>query len=372
MSAVPKSKRLKSLDIFRGFTMLLMILVNNPGDWDQLYYPLKHKVWHGCSLTDLIFPYFIFMMGVSMTFSLKKAKEVPEFRKSAYLKALKRGGKLIAIGLFINLLPFFEFDTWRYFGVLQRIGIIFICCVPLYFNTDWKGLLALAIIILGGYFAFINYVPVPGVGLPDLDLKDQNIGAYIDYALFKDHLWIHSKTWDPEGLISTIPAVVTAILGLLSGLWIQAKRANGFELVAGLFIGGFALLVLGEWWGLSFPINKSLWTSSFVLYSGGYSLMTLGLFYWLLDIHQVSSPLWKIFEVFGTNAIGAFIFSNLLVKFFEFFTIDGLNLLSLFYQQLILPAFEPKTASLVYALIITSVNFIPMWWLYRKNIILKV
>ncbi|WP_338396856.1 acyltransferase family protein [Persicobacter psychrovividus] len=368
----PHNKRLTSLDIFRGITMMMMVLVNNPGDWNNIYYPFAHAQWHGCSMTDLIFPFFIFMMGVSMTFSLKKAKEQPELRPQAYKKAGIRAMKLIGIGLLLNLLPFFDFAHWRFMGVLQRIGILFIISVPLFFSLDWKGLLRLSSIILIGYYLLLTRLPIPGIGMPDLNAFDQNIGAYVDFKLMGAHLWEHAKTWDPEGLISTIPAIVTALSGILAGLWIGHKKSTPYACVTGLMVAGFIQLIAGEWFGLGFPINKSLWTSSFVILTSGYAWLTLGALYWLLDIYRFEHRGLTFFKIFGVNAISAFIFSNLLVKCFEAFPVNGHNLLSLLYQSAYISWMPAKTASLAYAVTLVLLNAIPMYYLYRKNIIFKV
>ncbi|MGV3503609.1 MAG: acyltransferase family protein [Adhaeribacter sp.] len=368
------SRRLLSLDVFRGLTVAAMILVNNPGSWGHIYAPLKHAPWHGCTPTDLIFPFFLFIVGVAIVYALSGAKETPGSHRSVLGKVLRRSLVLFAIGLFLGLFPAFDFAHMRIPGVLQRIALVFFCCSLLFLKTRWQTrawIMAAALLL---YWALMTLVPVPGVGEANLE-PATNLGAWIDNRLLAGHLWSQSRVWDPEGLLSTLPALVTGLAGVLTGEWLRSKREEK-EKTLGLFIAGNLALLGGLTWDLAFPLNKALWTSSFVLYTAGWALVVLALLYWLVDVQGYCKAI-PPFLAFGMNAIGAFILSGLLPKIFNLIQVSGpggesMGLRQYFQQTFLVPYFSPLNASLLGAIAFLLLCFLPIWILYKRRIILKV
>ncbi|MEO5911372.1 MAG: heparan-alpha-glucosaminide N-acetyltransferase domain-containing protein [Pelobium sp.] len=305
------SKRLLSLDVFRGFTVAAMILVNNPGDWGHIYSPLDHAEWNGCTPTDLIFPFFLFIVGVSIVFALDSKRADLANHRSLILTALKRTAILFGLGLLLSLFPYFNFSVVRIPGVLQRIAVVYFICAVLFIKVDRKVLFQTFIALLLLYWLAMTLIPVPGVGYPNLE-KETNLGAWFDRLIFTEaHLWKSSKTWDPEGLFSTIPAISTGLFGVLMGLTLKSKKRTEENKVAWLFTYGLIAVIIGLVWDLFFPINKALWTSSYVLYAGGLASMGLGMCYWLIDV-QGFTKFTKPFVIYGVNAITVFLPQELL------------------------------------------------------------
>ena len=266
------NERLVSLDAFRGLTIAAMILVNNPGDWGHVYWPLEHAPWHGWTPTDLIFPFFLFMVGTAIPFS----------RRARAGEAARRALVIAALGLFMAAYPYFDLTTVRIPGVLVRIAL---CYLAVWATSRLGGpavQAAIAAVLLTGYWYLMTRVPVPGGGPPTLD-PETNLGAWLDRLLLDGHLWRQSRTWDPEGVLSTMPAIATTLLGLLAGGWLRSER-SGNRKTAGLLAAGLLLVLLGLAWGTSFPINKNLWTSSYVLFTGGMAAYLFGLLYWTCDV----------------------------------------------------------------------------------------
>ncbi|MEL6657560.1 MAG: heparan-alpha-glucosaminide N-acetyltransferase domain-containing protein [Bacteroidota bacterium] len=370
-----QQQRLLSLDIFRGLTIAAMILVNNPGSWSNVYAPLLHADWHGVTPTDWIFPFFLFIVGVAIAYALGRRKAEGYDRKELLAKIAWRTLIIFGIGLFLNLFPKFKFATFRIPGVLQRIALVYGVCATLFVFYKPKQLLWIGIGCLLAYWGLMTLVPVPGGIEPNLE-PSTNLGAWLDRTAMGKHLWVQSKTWDPEGLLSTLPAVGTGISGVLTGVWLR-RKAGGYEKAAGLLAVGALLLALGNIWDLVFPINKKIWTSSYVLYTSGAALVCLGVIYWLVDLR--GSRWWtKPFIVYGTNALFVFVLSGLLVKLM--YTIkwedaagESMNVQSWLWTQVYEPTFaSAKLASLAYA--ITNVLFFLAlsWVLYRKRIFIKV
>src|SRR5690606_10623690 len=297
-------KRLLSLDVFRGATVAAMILVNNPGDWGNVYSPLLHAEWHGCTPTDLVFPFFLFIVGVSIAYALSSRKNDPAARGGLVQKILTRTLILFALGLFLNLFPVFDFSTVRIPGVLQRIAIVYMLASFLFLKLSPKGIAWLGAGILAGYYLLMSLVPVPGIGPANLE-PETNLAAWVDRGVFTtNHLWSSSKTWDPEGLLSTIPALATALGGILAGVWLK-KKDDAANKIAWMFTFGLTGILAGMLWNLFFPINKALWTSSYVLYTAGWASSVLALLYWLIDVkgyRKFTRP----FVVYGINAITVF------------------------------------------------------------------
>ena len=369
----PGAGRLLSLDAFRGLTVACMILVNNPGDWGHIYPPLEHAPWHGWTPTDLIFPFFRFIVGVSITFALGQGTR----DSNGVQKILKRSLTLFLLGLFLNFFPKFDLAHVRILGVLQRIALVYLACSLLFLKTTPRqqayGLLA----ILVGYWALMTLVPVPGVGYANLE-PESNLAAWLDRTLLTPaHVYKPAKVWDPEGLLSTLPAIATGLLGLLAGQWLRRDSVAPAERTAWLFAAGCLATLAGLLWDAWFPINKVLWTSSYVLLAGGLALLGLGLFYWLVDVkgyRRGALPL----VAFGVNAITVFFMSGLIPRILNLVKVQSLGggevgAQAYLYQQFIAPHFtSPTNASLAGALTDVLIWAGILWWLYRKNVIIKV
>lgn len=374
--------RLLSLDFFRGITVAAMILVNNPGDWGSIYAPLKHAPWHGCTPTDLIFPFFLFIVGVSVSYALGKKKKLQANHSQLIVIVLKRTIILFSLGLFLSLFPkvFTEpiesFRTVRIPGVLQRIAIVFFVTAIIFIKTSSRTQHWIFISLLVGYWLMMSLIPVPGLGYANLE-PETNLGAWLDRKILGEaHLWKSSRTWDPEGLLSTLPAIATAIFGVLVGTWLKREDRQDSEKVSWMFCVGILATILGLIWDLSFPINKSLWTSSFVLYTGGLATVGLALCYWLIDVQGYRKAT-KPFVVYGVNAITVFFLSGLIPRIMSMIRVkmpDGTEAGSnqWIYQTVFTPGFSPVNASLAWAVTFVSIWLLILWIMYRKNIIIKV
>jgi len=364
--------RLTSLDVFRGITIAGMILVNNPGSWSFVYPPLRHAEWHGWTPTDLIFPFFLFIVGVAMAFSLVARLESGDDQSAIFLKVLKRSLIIIGIGLFLNAFPRFDILDMRYPGVLQRIGIVYFFASVIAMKTGIRGQAVTAGLLLLVYWALMALVPVPGFGVGDLS-PDGNLAAFIDRAVFGSHTW--QDTWDPEGLLSTIPAISTTLLGLLTGHLLRSGKER-MEIAGWMFVLGWAGILLGLVWNLAFPINKNIWTSSYVIFTAGAALQFLGVCYWLIDIKG-----WRGWAfpgmVFGKNAIAVYVLSGILVDLMLLIRMpaaDGTttSLYSWFYHHLFVPWAGPLNGSLAFAMTYILILFGAMYLLYRRKIFIKI
>lgn len=349
-----------------------MILVNNPGSWSDIYPPLRHAEWNGCTPTDLIFPFFLFIVGTSIHYAYQDKRE-EGLTKKVFLKILKRASIIFLLGLFLTLFPKFNFETVRIPGVLQRIGVVFFVASILYLTTTWLTQLRVAVILLVSYYLMMTLIPVPGVGPPSLE-AETNLGAWLDRLLLNGHLWVQSKTWDPEGVLSTIPAIATAILGMLAGKLLSDEKTAS-DKVVWLFFTGSVLIVLGLGWGMIFPINKPLWTSSYVLYTGGIAMQFLACCYWLVDVQGFKK--WAMpFVYYGVNALFVFVASALLVKSLSRVKItDGENEVSFLryvYQYGYTTWLSPLNASLLYAITLVLIFLVVLWWMYKRKIFVKI
>ena len=306
MQAAPA--RLLSLDGFRGITVTAMILVNNPGDWSHIYAPLQHARWDGCTPTDLIFPFFLFIVGVSIVYALSGKKADPTTHGKTILRILKRSLIIFGIGIFLALFPDFDFTNLRIPGVLQRIAVVFLFSGIIFLKISTRVQLFLMAFILLLYWGLMTLVPVPGMGIPNLE-PATNLGAWLDNKLLPGHLWASSKIWDPEGILSTLPAIVTGLSGVLAGKWLR-QPTDAAHKTTGLLLYGNLAMLGGLIWNLVFPINKALWTSSYVLYTAGLAAIGLGICYWFIDVKEYKA--WtKPFAAFGMNAITVYVIAGL-------------------------------------------------------------
>jgi predicted acyltransferase len=381
LSATDTPARLLSLDFFRGATVAAMILVNNPGDWGHIYSPLEHAEWNGCTPTDLIFPSFLFIVGVSIAYAMSSKKTDPLLHGATIWKALKRALILFGLGLFLSLFPKIftapveAFEHVRIPGVLQRIALVFFFASVIFLKTSEKNIFRLIIMLLAVYWVLMMFVPVPGIGPANLE-KETNLGAWIDRSLLTEaHLWKSSKTWDPEGLLGTIPAIATGLFGVLVGAYLKRKDLDPATKISWLFCTGLVATGLGLLWGLQFPINKALWSSSFVLYAGGIATMILSLSYWIIDVQQYTR-FTKPFVVYGVNAITVFFVSGLLPRIMNMISwkaTDGSewNLNSYLYSGF-QNNLSPVNASLAWAICFVLFWLVILWLMYKKRIIIKV
>jgi predicted acyltransferase len=368
LRAAAPSTRLLSLDVFRGLTMAAMVVVNNPGDWNAVYWPLLHAQWHGWTPTDLVFPFFLFIVGVSITLS----------RKSASPLAIGRRAVIIfALGLFLNAFPGFDLPTWRIPGVLQRIAVCYLVTALLHRATTGSArqvavLTATVAGLVIGYWLVMIGVAAPGGVRGDLS-PEGNVGAWLDRALMSGHLW--QPRWDPEGVLSTLPAIATAVLGVIGGLWIGSNRSDR-DKTRGLILCGLGGVVAGYLWNVTFPINKALWTSSYVLLTAGLAALVLAVCYWTIDIRRWrgwTTPL----VILGSNAIALYVLSSLLASTLEAVQVprsDGraASLGAVICSTVFAPLGPPKVASLLYALAHLAGLYVVLGWMYRRRILLRV
>ncbi|MGI8770887.1 MAG: acyltransferase family protein [Acidobacteriaceae bacterium] len=380
-----RATRLLSLDLLRGLTIGFMILVNNNGDGVRAYWALKHTLWNGFTPTDLVFPTFLFLVGISTVLSTAARLAKGATRQALFLHTLRRAVVLFLLGLLVNSFPHFNPHTLRIYGVLPRIAICYFVVATLYLiSPDWRNKVALAIVALLGYWALMRFVPVPGYGVPTHNIplldSDRNLTAWLDRQLFSpSHLY--EQTRDPEGLLSTLPALATTLLGLLTGEWLRTSHTLA-EKARGIAIAGLSGVLLGGLWNFSFPINKKLWTSSFVLFAAGWGLLLLAAFIWIVDLRsgKARSPgtarLPRSFTallVFGTNAITAYVFSELLASAIANIHLrPGVNLQQWFYGSILSAVPNPAFASLLYSLAFVAVCWLATYALYRREIFIKI
>jgi len=353
--------RLLSLDALRGITVAAMVLVNNPGTWRAVYPPLRHADWHGWTPTDLVFPFFLFIVGVSIPLSLgPRAGEGQD--RPVLARVLRRSAVIFLLGMVLNGFPWFDWATLRIPGVLQRIALCYLAAALVYLATGWRGQAWAAAGLLVGYWALMTLVPVPGYGAGDLG-KAGSLAAYIDRTLLGSaHLWQQAKVYDPEGLLSTLPAIATTLLGVLAGGWVAAGRSPK-AVAAGLAVAGLAAAVLGAGWGLWFPINKALWTSSYALFTAGLAAVTLSGCYWLVEARGFRRWAWP-FAWFGVNALALFFLSTLAAKVLLLVRVgpEATRLHAWLFERLFAPCAASLNASLASVSLAWALAYVLIWW----------
>jgi predicted acyltransferase len=392
-------ERLLSLDVFRGLTVAGMLLVNDPGSWSAIFPPLGHAEWHGWTPTDLIFPFFLFIVGITTHLSLSARRARGDDDAAIVKQIFRRGIIIYLLGLALALFPFYQWGAidgipnataWdrimyriahvRILGVLPRIAIVYVCAALLTLKTTLRQQIIIIAALLFGYWFAMTIIPVPGeneIGALLLHTKDRNLAAYLDRVILgTNHIWTGSVTYDPEGVLSTIPAIATAILGVIAGRWIAQREKPMLERITGLLVVGSIGMVVGLMWNWSFPINKNLWTSSYVIFTAGMACVVLATIMWVVDYWNAKG--WtKPFVVFGVNPIVAFVGSGIMARLiYTLWKVDyqgqSISIQSAIYRIFFLPWLPPRAASLAFAL-----SFVLVWYgiltvLYRRNIILKV
>ncbi len=369
--------RLLSLDVFRGITIAAMILVNNPGSWDYVFRQLGHAAWHGWTLTDLIFPFFLFIVGVAIVFAFSKRIDSKITKKSLYIKIIRRTLIIYILGLFLNAFPYFDLATLRISGVLQRIAICYLITSLIYLHTRgaWKGQSIWAVVLLLLYWGMMEWIPIPGVGAGRYEMG-KNFSNYIDSILLQGHMWSYTGTWDPEGIISTLPAISTTLFGVLTGNWLKSNKSP-LEKTLGMIMAGNVGLLLGIIWNNYLPINKNIWTSSYAVLTAGLALISLAFCYYYIDVKGKRKWIQPAL-VFGSNAIAAYVLSGILadvlISVIKYYAADGTirNLQSWLYEQVFASWLGPLFGSLGYAICFVLLNYLVVLILYKKRIFIKV
>lgn len=375
-------ERLLSLDAFRGFAIAAMLLVNNPGDWGNVYAPLLHAKWHGWTFTDWVFPFFVFISGMAMTISLARRAQAGADKGRLLLTTARRALVIIGIGLLLNLIPYFNFETVRIPGVLQRLGLCTLLAAPIVIWCGRRSVALWALALMAFYSVVQLCVPVPdaeGVMHTGLLEPGKDVGAWLDRQLLDGHLWRQAKTWDPEGLLSTLPAVASQLLGVLAGYVLASKRLPAEKAMTWVLAGLASLWVAQVLDAWLMPINKSLWTPSYVFAMAGWALLVFAVFYWLLDAspQPLARARWARLlhplVVFGMNALFLFALSGLIAKMLYTIKLgDGRSLGATLYAPLRDSGLAPVNASLLHALLFLLVMYAVAWFMYRKQWFVKV
>ncbi len=362
------TSRLMSLDVFRGLTIAGMILVNNPGDWGHVYWPLEHAEWSGWTPTDLVFPFFLFIVGLSMVLSFDARRARGAGEGKLLLHALKRSAIIFALGLFLSGYPHFDPHTIRIPGVLQRIAVVYLLSSVLVLYLGRKARIAVAAVLLLGYWALMKLVPVPGYGAGVLT-PDGNLAAYIDRALMYNHLYVAHR-YDPEGILSTLPSIVTCLLGVFTGECLRGKQPA--QIVRGLLIGAAVGIAAGKFWNFWFPINKNLWTSSYVLFAAGMALALLALCYWTIDVRGWKLW-WRPFLWYGLNPLAIYAVASFIGKASVVHKIGTATPKGLIFNRFFAHLFaSPYVCSMSYGIAYVALFMVVAFGLYRAKIFIRV
>ena len=376
------AQRLFALDVLRGITIAFMIMVNNNGGSGSWGF-MNHADWNGLTATDLVFPTFVFVVGISIVFSCEARLARGVTRAQLARHTLQRAGILFLLGLLVNGFPFFDLAHFRIYGVLQRIALSYLA-VGLFYLWDRRvsTKFAALVVALVGYWILLRWVPVPGAGIPGRDFpfmdKTQNLVSWLDRLLMPNHLylgWTDHNQRDPEGLLSTLPAIGTMLLGLLTALWLRRPQPAP-EKATGLVAWCMLCLAAGKFWVIDFPLNKNLWTSSYVLIAAGCSLLLLALTFWIIEVKNWRKYWTWPWLVFGSNAIVAYMFSELLGSLMGAITIGSgakhASAQAWIFAHTFAHVPNPGWAAFAYSVSFTAVCFLPVWILYRKKIFVKV
>jgi predicted acyltransferase len=369
-------ERLMSLDAFRGATIAGMMLVNNPGTWGAIYPQLEHAEWNGWTFTDWIFPFFLWIVGVAMTMSFAHRQERGDTKSQLLVQVVKRSLIIFGLGLFIAGFPFFNFSSIRIPGVLQRIAVCyFIASLIILYTKNIRTRVYWLAGFLISYWVMMKLIPVPGIGAGVLE-KGRNFAAYIDSLVLSGHMWSHTKTWDPEGIVSTLPAVATTLFGVLTGHYLRSQLSKE-EKTAWMFVAGNILLLIGATLDMWLPINKSIWTTSYSIFMAGWALVCFAMFYWTIDVKGYKR--WaKPFIIFGMNAITVYAFSELIGRLYgSVITLrqpDGteISLQGYIFQTFFVSLASPINASLIYAICFLFFLFLIAWIMWKRKWFLKV
>ncbi|MBL0143435.1 MAG: DUF1624 domain-containing protein [Betaproteobacteria bacterium] len=381
----PERARLASLDAFRGFAIASMVLVNNPGDWNHLHGPLAHAPWSGWTFTDLVFPFFLFIAGVSMALSLGRRAQAGD-DKPALLRAMaKRAAIILAVGLALNFVPSFDVATVRVPGVLQRIALCVLVAAPV---VVWAGPRAIAVAIaalLAAYTVPMLLLPVPdanGVVVAGALEPGRDFASFVDRRLFDGHLWSGSRTWDPEGLVSTLPAVASLLFGVLAGAWLQSSRSRAAH-ANGLALAGLACLAAGlALDDVLMPINKNLWTPSYCVFMTGWSLLAFAALFTAMDaaahapLREASRRALLPFTIYGMNALFLFAFSGFVARLLGVLTVPGtqgapVTIKAWLYAPFRALPVSSENASLLFAIAFNAVLFAVAWVMWKKQWFVK-
>ncbi|MFS4468997.1 acyltransferase family protein [Maribacter sp. 2210JD10-5] len=358
--------RILSVDIFRGATIILMVLVNTPGTWSNVYAPLLHAKWHGYTPTDLVFPFFLFIVGTSIVFSYQNKMVNNDTYKKISVRTLKLIGLGLFLGAFTVTFPFLK--NWtdiRFPGVLQRIGVVFFFASILFINLKWKTLIWVALSLLVGYWLLMTLVPINGIE-STLDRAPNNLANWLDVKIFGTHNY--KADYDPEGFLSTIPSIASSLLGIFTGLILTSKQEKKATLLMG--IGG-SFLIIGHLWDIIFPINKALWTSSFVLVTAGWANLILALIYYLTDVRKIQFG--SLFRYVGSNAIIIYFLSSFISKVMGQIPVGDTSLHGWLFQKIYVHDFiSMEISSLLYGLSVVAFYCGLAYFLYRKKIFIKV
>lgn len=359
-----------------------MLLVNNPGSWSAIYAPLQHAPWHGWTPTDLIFPFFLFVVGITTALSSSARRARGASDGDLVRQILKRGALIIAFGLLLNVFPFFPLERItgvRIPGVLQRIGVCYLVTALVTLRTSVRQQLTILGVLLLGYWGAMTLIPVPGqpgiIGRALIDEPSASLAAWLDRTVLGSHLWRSSRTWDPEGILSTIPAIGTTMLGVLAGRWLGTARPL-FERLTGLFGTGALLMVAGFVWNWVFPINKNIWSSSYVLFTAGMAAAALGTCIWLID--ALGLRRWgRPFEVFGVNPLLAFLGSGMMARLIYSvikvpYGSEAVPIQRVIYETIFASWLSPRNASLLFAVTFVLLWLALLWILYRRRVYLRV
>ncbi len=364
--------------MFRGATVAGMLLVNDPGSWGHIYPPLRHAVWHGWTPTDLIFPFFLFIVGVTTHLSLSARRARGADDGELVRQVLRRALVIVLLGLLLSAFPFLPADRLTHLripGVLQRIGVVYLVTGLLVLRSSARTQTVAAAALLVGYWLLLTLVPVPGVGPAVLAPPDATLAAWVDRLLLDGHLWDQTKTWDPEGSLSTLPAIASCLLGAAAGRWITRPLSLP-ERLNGLYAMGAFGLLLGSVWNWFFPINKNLWSSSYVLFTAGMACVALATCVWLIEERR--STWWtRPFVVFGVNPIVAFAGSEAMARLIYSvievpYQGDTVPVQTAIYRSLFASWLPPEAASLAFAVAFVALWYLVLDLLYRRRLILKI